>query len=79
MIRRALMGLFFLLGFVAGGSYAAGEGKSVLREIERGFIWVAENVKPTVVSIRAESPPRSRRKRSGKKKDKRQLIMQINI
>lgn len=79
MIRRVFPAVFFLVGFLTGGSYAAGEGKSVLREIERGFIWVAENVKPTVVSIQAESPPRSRRKRSGNKKNKRQPSPHPNI
>ncbi|MFP6871778.1 MAG: trypsin-like peptidase domain-containing protein [Nitrospinota bacterium] len=72
MIRRALPISAVLVGFFVASAYGAGTGISVLREVEQGFIQIAEKVMPTVVSIRAEAAPRPVVGSKRKDKNKRQ-------
>jgi Do/DeqQ family serine protease len=55
MIYRLLLISFFMVPVLLWGPTGAHAEKSVLRQIESVFIDVASRVKPTVVSIRAES------------------------
>ncbi|MFC1491363.1 trypsin-like peptidase domain-containing protein, partial [Nitrospinota bacterium] len=69
-IRRAFPISFVFLALLAAGAHGANSGVSVLREIETVFVEVADRVKPTVVSIRAESPLRTQAGDKEKKEDK---------